>query len=94
MSFMTLQQLTFPDEPYWNPEKKRGEHKRTYIGKNVDGVFVPNNTYLLQQERKKKGSSVKPGPIPTDICLRQFYGATYLLNEIWEERSILCHIFH
>ncbi len=27
----------FIDKPYWNTEKKRGEHKRNYIGKLVDG---------------------------------------------------------
>lgn len=30
------------DKAAWNPEKKRGEHKRDYIGKIVDGKFVPN----------------------------------------------------
>lgn len=86
------QEYVYIDEPYWNSEKKRGEHKRTYIGKNVDGVFVPNNTYLLQQEREKKGSSTRPGPIPTDICLRQFYGATYLLNEISDKTGIVADL--
>ena len=82
------QEYVYIDQAYWNPEKKRGEHMRSYIGKNVDGVFVPNSTYLLQQEMEKKGSSSKPGPVPTDICLRQFYGATYLLNEISDKTGV------
>ena len=29
------------DTAFWNSSKKRGEHKRKYIGKILDGVFIP-----------------------------------------------------
>ena len=37
----------FLDKPVWNPEKKRGEHKRQYIGKMDGDTFIPNGKYLL-----------------------------------------------
>ncbi len=44
-------------ESTWNSDKKYGTHKRNYIGKMVDDVFMPNKKYRLQQElevEKKK----------------------------------------
>lgn len=78
-------EYVYIDEPFWNSERKRGEHKRTYIGKMVKGEFVPNKAYKLQMELEK---AVKPGPVPAEICLRQFYGATYLLDEIADKIGI------
>lgn len=57
----------FIDTPYWNAEKHRGEHKRRYIGKIVEGQFVPNGKYLLLLE---KSGTIKPGPIPATECNR------------------------
>lgn len=68
----------------WNADKKRSEQKRTYIGKNVDGVFVPNKAYSLQQRVDR----VKPGPVPASECKRLFYGATYLLDSIGEVTGV------
>ena len=34
----------------WNKEKKYGTHKRNYIGKMVDGFFVPNKKHLIEME--------------------------------------------
>ena len=76
----------FIDTPYWNAEKHRGEHKRRYIGKIVEGQFVPNGKYLLSLE---KSGTIKPGPIPATECKRQFYGATYLLDQIGDKLGIV-----
>lgn len=77
------------DEPYWNADKKRGEHKRKYIGKMVNGEFVPNKNYLLMQELENKASvPAKTGPVPATECTRKFYGATYLLDRIADQTGI------
>jgi len=74
------------DRPFWNPEKKRGEHRRDYIGKIIDGQFSPNKKYLLQLQNES--AVTKPGPVPTEECKRQFYGATYLLDCIGDKLGI------
>ncbi len=49
------------DKPFWNPQRKRGEHKREYIGKMDNDVFIPNKLYRKQLEieemRKQKALS-------------------------------------
>jgi hypothetical protein len=69
------------DKPYWNAEKKRGEHKRNYVGKLVDDEFIPNGKYLLSIHSKSKTTTRRSQP-PAAVCQRKFYGATYLLNQI------------
>ena len=83
-------EYVYEDQPYWDSEKKRGSHKRVYLGKNVDGIFVPNKRYKLQQELEtlKSESEPKPGPTATEVCARDFYGATYLLDEIAEKTGV------
>ena len=85
-------EYVYIDTPYWDSEKKRGAHKRTYIGKNVDGVFVPNKSYKLKQELHFIGSEEtlprKTGPVPAAECKRLFYGSTYLLSEIADKIGI------
>ena len=56
---ISRKKYVFIDTPYWNAEKHRGEHKRRYIGKIVEGQFVPNGKYLLLLE---KSGTIKPGP--------------------------------
>jgi len=71
----------------WNSDKKYGTHKRNYIGKNVNGEFVPNKKYTLQmklEEAKKKS----PASVPLTDCSRSFYGATYLFDAIGEKLGI------
>ena len=55
---------------------------------NVDGVFVPNKKYKLQQELDNLKANVKPGHTPTEECNRTFYGATYLLDTIGGKTGI------
>ncbi len=73
----------------WNKEKKYVTHKRNYIGKMVDGVFVPNKKYLLEMELEE---SKKRGPVPTTESKRKFYGATYLLDSIGEKLGIMADL--
>jgi len=69
----------------WAKEKKYGTHKRNYIGKIVDGEFVPNKKYKLQMELEE---SKKKGPVPVTECQRRFYGATYLFDAISEKLGL------
>lgn len=71
----------------WNSEKGYGDHKRNYIGKIIDGVFVPNKKHLLEKELesfKKKPA----GPVPTKHFKRTFCGATHLFDTIGEKLGI------
>lgn len=86
MQTISGKKYVFIDTPYWNAEKHRWEHKRRYIGKIVEGQFVPNGKYLLSLE---KSGTVKPGPVPVTECKRQFYGATYLLDQIGDKLGIV-----
>ena len=77
------------DKPFWNPEKKQAGHKRVYIGKFDGKTFTPNKNFQhLKDEYQQKLTASKTGPVPTDICLRQFYGATYLLDAISDKTGI------
>lgn len=69
----------------WNKEKKYGTHKRNYIGKIVDGEFIPNKKYQLQMQLEE---SKKRGPVPVTECKRRFYGATYLFDAIGEKLRV------
>ena len=66
----------------WNKEKQRSEQKREYIGRIIDGEFVPSKKYQLQQELSESRAGEKRGPKPTENCKRLFAGATYLLDEV------------
>lgn len=71
------------DKGFWNPEKQQADHKREYIGKYDGQTFTPNKTFhRLKAEYQQSLTASKTGPVPTDKCLRQFYGATYLLDRI------------
>ena len=73
----------------WNKEKQRSEQKREYIGRMIDGEFVPNKKYLLREELAlEKGSAGKRGPVPVTECKRVFAGATYLFDQIGKEMGV------
>ena len=77
------------DKPFWNAEKQCADHKREYIGKYDGETFTPNKTFhRLKAEYEQSLTAPRTGPVPTDICLRQFYGSTYLLNEICSKTGI------
>ncbi len=71
----------------WKSDKKYGTHKRNYIGKIVDGVFIPNKQYTLQMELDKEKNKA-PGPVPITECKRTFYGATWLFDAIGKKLGI------
>ena len=73
----------------WNAEKKYGTHTRNYIGKMVNGVFVPNKKYKLQMELEQ---AKKRGPVAATESKRLFYGATYLFDAIGEKLGIKADI--
>jgi len=73
----------------WNKQKQRSEQKRDYIGRMVDGEFVPNKKHLLREElAQEKASAGKRGPRPATQCKRQFAGATYLFDKIGEAMGV------
>ena len=77
------------DKAFWNTDKQQSDHKREYIGKYDGTTFIPNKTFhRLKAEYECELTGSRTGPIPTDICLRQFYGATYLLDQISAKTGI------
>lgn len=80
-------EYVYIDKAVWNTEKKYGTHKRDYIGKMVDGEFVPNKKYQLQIQLEQTQRQ-KPGPVPVTASNRSFYGATYLFDAIGEKLGI------
>jgi len=82
-------EYVYEDQPYWDSKKQCGSHKRNYIGKNVDGLFVPNKKYGLQQELEALKTEIKSGSTSKEVCTRDFYGATYLLDAISSKLGIV-----
>ena len=70
----------------WNKEKQRSEQKREYLGRIIDGKFVPNKKQALKEKlAQEKKLVVKRGPVPAEECKRLFAGATYLFDKIGEK---------
>jgi len=73
----------------WNKEKRRSEQKREYIGRIIDGEFVPNKKYLLQEElAKRRNEAARRGPVPAKESRRLFAGAAYLFDRIGEVTGV------
>jgi len=73
----------------WNKEKQRSEQKREYLGRIIDGNFVPNKKQVLKEElAREREAPTKRGPVPTGKCVRLFTGATYLFEKIGDELGI------
>lgn len=74
------------------------DHKRVYIGKNVDGAFVPNAKFFTLSEEQKAATGltytlqdtpVRPvGRPPAEVGLRKFRGLTLLLSTISSQISL------
>jgi transposase len=71
----------------WNAEKHYASHTRTYIGKMVNGVFVPNKRFAMQSSCTDPLRN-PPGPVPVTHSSRAFYGATYLFDTLGAQRGI------
>jgi len=80
-------EYVFEYDSSWNKEKGYSDHKRVYIGKMVDGVFVPNKRHQLQTALDI-ATQASPGPVPVTASSRAFYGATYLFDAIGEKLGI------
>ena len=77
------------DHLFWNAEKQQADHKSEYIGKYDGKDFRPNkNFHCLNAEYDPSLTYSKIGSVPTDVCLRQIHGATYLLDKIAEKTGI------
>ena len=76
------------DNPFWNPLKKRGEHKRKYVGKLVGNLFVPNASYLLELANFDVKAITKPNKTVTKKTFSYLYGSTYLLDRIADTLGI------
>ena len=66
---------------YWDKGKQQSRAKRTCIGR------VDPETKTIISTRKRTPRPVvqeraKPGPVPVKVAARNFYGATYLFNQI------------
>lgn len=76
---------------YWDKEKKAPRSKRVLIGK-VDpetGKVVPTDGRGKRRGQKNKPeSAAKRVPVPETRTNRQYYGATYLLDQIGEKLGI------
>lgn len=72
---------------YWDKEKQQSRNTRVCIGKLVDNVFVPNKQYTMQQELEQLRQERPTVPATRELT-RQFYGATYLLEQLGERYGI------
>jgi transposase len=81
-------EYVFDSDSQWNADKQYGTHKRSYIGKMVDGVFVPNAKYQLKEALEEAKTARRPGPEPASASSRLFCGATALLDAIGEKLGI------
>ena len=65
--------------PYWDSDRKRGAHRREYVGKtSVQGGFVPNSRWRLRVADEQ----ARRGPEPAARCSRRFAGATHAMGMI------------
>lgn len=81
----------YEDRASWDKATKNAKHNRHYIGKMIDNVFIPNKKYLLEQELEAEKEK-KRGPVLTTVSTREFYGATYLFDQIGEKLGITADI--
>jgi transposase len=80
--FINGREYVYDYKSVWNKEKQRSEQKREYIGRIIDGEFVPSKRYELQQELSEKNGEKHHSPPSITECKRVFAGATHLFDEI------------
>ncbi len=86
---------------YRVPGEKNPKHRRNYLGKMVEGNFVPNAKFLLlsSEEQEQTGlifqraatesPRAKRGRKPaSEISTRLFHGATYLFDHLAERLGV------
>ena len=81
-------EYVYIDHPYWDKEKKRGAHRRVYIGKMIEGEFVPNQKY----EELQRAEEAMVSEISMQGCSRRFRGVTWLFWEIAEKTNMIADL--
>ena len=85
---------------YRVPGGKHPKHRRNYLGKMIDGTFVPNAKFLLLSPEEQtqtglifhntaEGPHAKRGRRPaSEVSTRLFYGAAYLFDHLAERLRV------
>ena len=71
---------------YWDKAKKQSRAKRKCIGR-----LDPETKKILPTRKRKKppvAKKTRRGPVPITYAARNFYGATYLFDQIGEETRV------
>lgn len=74
----------YESESYWDKDKQQPRSRRKLIGK-LDletGEMIPTDGRGKNRSKQAEEKPAKPGPIPTAVATRRYYGATYLLDEV------------
>jgi len=71
--------------PKWDKDKGYSTSDRDYIGKMVDGVFVPNKRYRLRMALEEAESK---NTVPPETFSRVFHGATHLFDAVGERTGV------
>jgi len=71
---------------YWDKEKQQARNTRICIGKRdpLTGEFIPSKRRMAEAMRTPN----RPGPVPSVLAKRSFYGATYLFDAIGEKLGV------
>ena len=72
---------------HWDKVKQQSRAKRTCIGR-VDPETKEIIPTRKRTPRPVVQERVKPGPVPVTLAARNFYGATYLFDQIGELTGI------
>lgn len=72
---------------YWDKEKQQARNRRKCIGKvdPVTGEIIPSKKKSVNDEASLPKQR---GPVPSVVCTRSFYGATYFFNAIGEKLGV------
>ena len=79
----------YRNEAYWDKEKQQSRARRVLIGKldPKTGEIVPTRSYRKGTD-PAPAPSKKPGPVPITRVRRDFYGASYLLDQIGKSTGV------
>lgn len=82
----------YENNAYWDKEKQQSRAKRKLIGK-IDpktNEIIPTRSYVKKASASivEQSSNRTPGPVAIKDYKRQFYGASYLLDQIGKETGV------
>ena len=81
----------YESQSYWDKEKRQPRARRTLIGRldPATGKTIPTDGRGKRRNTPTPEAEVaKPGPVPTAVADRRFYGATYMLDEVGKNLGI------